>query len=454
MKTRSRSTRALAVVAALTLVAAACGDDEEGDDTPATVAAPTATEPTATEPTATEPTATVPTATEPSESAPPATEANAEEPISSTPAEPGEPLKIMAFGTYESQTLNLDQARAGVEAHVAVLNASGGAAGHPIEVIVCNDNFDPNEAASCARQAVDEGVVAIVGPASGYASTALPILEEAQIPYLNGSGAGGVIELTSPVSFPLHGGSQAQLMGAGRALVEEGAANVAIVVADADQAREAAKNIQKAISDAGGNADAPMTNAPLGAPDYSAVAASALDGEPDGIVIAHVPADAPKIVQALRQAGYEGLIATSTGILTQVGVDAIGEAAEGVIVLDRGQLATDDSIPEVAAYLAGMAEHESDALIDAASLNGWAAVTFFAELVARTDGEITGPALIATLGALSEPIHTGAFDDYSGPTDPPVVAEFPQVANFKANVARVEGGLIASYKGFIDLGAT
>jgi ABC-type branched-subunit amino acid transport system substrate-binding protein len=442
MKTRTRFTRLLGAVAALTLVAAACGSD---DDTSSDATdAPAATEPSATDPTSTEPSDTEPDATAPD---------------STEPAEPGEPLKIMAFGTYESQTLNLDQARAGVEAHVEVLNADGGAAGHPIEVIVCNDNFDPNEAASCARQAVDEGVVAIVGPASGYASTALPILEEAKIPYLNGSGAGGVIELTSPVSFPLHGGSQAQLMGAGRALVEEGSTNVAIVVADADQAREAATNIQVAIADAGGNADAPMTNAPLGAPDYSAVAAAALDGDPDGIVIAHVPADAPKIIQALRQAGYEGLIATSTGILTQVGVDAIGEAAEGVIVLDRGQLATDDSIPEVADYLAGMAEYEPDALIDAASLNGWAAVTFFTELVARTDAasggaEITGAALIETLGSLTEPIQTGAFDDYSGPTDPPVVADFPQVANFKANVARVDGGVIASYKGFIDLAAT
>ena len=193
-----------------------------------------------------------------------------------------------------------------------------------------------------------------------------------------------------------------------------------------------------------------MINAPLGAPDYSAVAASALDANPDGIVIAHVPADAPKIVQALRQAGYEGMIATSTGILTQTGVDAIGDAAEGVLVLDRGQLATDTSIPEIAEYQAGMAKYEADAKIDAASLNGWAAVTFFAALVERTQGDITGPALIATVTSLTEPIETGAFPPYSGPTTPPPVADFPQVANFMANLAKVEGGKIASYKGFID----
>jgi len=356
----------------------------------------------------------------------------------------------MAFGTFESQTLNLDQARAGVEAHVKVLNESGGVAGHEIDVVVCNDNFDPNEAAACARQAVDEGVAAIVGPASGYSSSALPILEEANIPYLNGSGAGGVIELTSPVSFPLHGGSQAQLMGAGHALVDEGAKNVVIVVADADQAREAAKNIQKAISLAGGNDEAPMINAPLGAPDYSAVAASALDANPDGIVIAHVPADAPKIVQALRQAGYDGLIATSTGILTQVGVDAIGDAAEGVLLLDRGELATDSSIPQVKEFQDAMAEYEPDATVDAASLNGWAAVTFFQQLVERTDGDITGQALIDTVHSLTEPIETGAFPPYSGPTDPPPVPDFPQVANFKANLAKVIEGKISSYKGFID----
>ncbi len=364
------------------------------------------------------------------------------------PSADGEPLVVMAFGTFESQNLNIDQARAAVEAHVAVLNEAGGVAGRPIDVIVCNDNFDPNEAASCARQAVDENVVAVVGPASGYASTALPILEEAQIPYLNGSGAGGVIELTSPVSFPLHGGSQVQLMSAGIALAGEGATKITIVAADADQAREAAANIEQAIVDAGGEAS--TVSAPLGAPDYSAVAASALDNDPEGIVIAHVPADAPKIVQALRQGGYEGLIATSTGILPQVGIDSIGEAAEGVLLLDRGQLPTDSSVPEVAAYLEGMAEHQPDARIDAASLNSWAAVTFFAELVERTEGEITGAALIETIHNLETPIETGVFPPYGGPTDPPVVEEFPQVVSFQALLAVVEDGTIVSTGEFID----
>lgn len=369
-------------------------------------------------------------------------------PAAATSPADAAPLTIMAFGTFESQTLNLDQSRAAVEAHVAVLNESGGVDGHPIEVIVCNDNFDPNEAASCARQAVDEGVVALVGPASGYASAALPILEEAQIPYLNGTGAGGVIELTSPVSFPLHGGSQVQLMAAGRAVVDEGATKVTLIVADADQAREAAKNIEQVITDNG--AEASTVIAPLGAPDYSAVAASALDSDPEGIVIAHVPADAPKIVQALRQAGYEGLIATSTGILPQVGIDTIGDAAEGALLLDRGELPTDSSIPEVAAYQEGMAEYAPDARIDAASLNSWAAVTFFAELVNRTDGEITGAALIDTVNNLDSPIETGAFPPYSGPSDTPPVPEFPQVVTFQANLAVVEDGTIVSTGTWID----
>lgn len=420
MTIRSRATRGLALLAFVSLIATACGDD---DSSPTSTAAP---------------------ATTAASTQPPGTDA----PTTDAP-EPKEPIKIMAFGTFESQNLNLDQARAAVEAHVAVLNAEGGVDGHQIEVVVCNDKFDPNEAASCARKAVDDGVVALVGPASGYASAALPILEEAKIPYLNGSGAGGVIELTSPVSFPLHGGSQVQLMGAGRALVNEGATNIAIVVADADQAREAAKNIEKAIDLGGGN-NLGMVNAALGAPDYSAVAAAAVDKNPDGIVIAHVPADAPKIVQALRQAGYEGMIATSTGILPQVGIDAIGAAAEGVLLLDRGQLPTDDSIPEVKAYLDGMAEHQPNARIDAASLNAWAAVTFFAELVKRTDGEITGEALIATIGSLSEPIETGAFPPYSGPSATPPVPDFPQVASFEANLVKVVGGKITSYKGFFN----
>ena len=61
----------LAALVALAVLVAACGDDDDGGETP-TATEPGATEPAATEPAATEPAATEPAATEPAATEPPA----------------------------------------------------------------------------------------------------------------------------------------------------------------------------------------------------------------------------------------------------------------------------------------------------------------------------------------------------------------------------------------------
>jgi ABC-type branched-subunit amino acid transport system substrate-binding protein len=62
------------------------------------------------------------------------------------------------------------------------INRSGGLHGHPLGVIVCNDQSDPNQTASCARKMVDSHVVAVVGGQSTFDASSVPILAAANIP--------------------------------------------------------------------------------------------------------------------------------------------------------------------------------------------------------------------------------------------------------------------------------
>jgi ABC-type branched-subunit amino acid transport system substrate-binding protein len=238
-------------------------------------------------------------------------------------------------------------------------------------------------------------------------------------------------------------------MGMGRSVANEGAAKVTVIHADVDVAIAAAEDVARG-AEAGG-ATVSKVPAQIGAPDYAAVAASALANDPEGIAIAHVPNDIPRIIQALRQAGFEGPISTLISGLNQQGIEAIGDAAEGVFVLDRIQPAFRTDIPAIADYAAGMEQYAPDAAVDGSSLNAWLSVTFFEELVKRIDGPVTAEAVLNAVTNLDSPIDFGGIvPEYSGPSDTPPVPEFPQVVTFQANLLEVEDGQYVDAGGFFD----
>ena len=67
------------------------------------------------------------------------------------------------------------------KAYAEYINARGGIAGRPLEVTVCDEQFDPAVATTCARQAVDEGMVSIVGSFTFFAESIVPVIAESSI---------------------------------------------------------------------------------------------------------------------------------------------------------------------------------------------------------------------------------------------------------------------------------
>src|SRR4029453_8716055 len=92
-----------------------------------------------------------------------------------------------------------------VKAAAADLNKKGGINGHPIEIEACNDQSDQKAAAACARQAVSDKVVAVLGLFSLFGDAILPVLESAKIPYV-GNTILSASDSSSPMAFPMDGG--------------------------------------------------------------------------------------------------------------------------------------------------------------------------------------------------------------------------------------------------------
>lgn len=207
-----KQTRALfALLAALALIVAACGDGDAGDDTTTTAGAVDTTD-----------------------AAPDTTEAA--EPTDTTGAAPGEPIKIGMLAdltsTFTPWGVNV---RDGMLLAAQEINDAGGVDGRMIEIVQQDSENDPDVAATAWDRLIEDEVVAVGGIlSSGVAPTAAQLAEADQVPVFFVK-AGTPVSLTQDTRYAFRTCLPAAPMDAAPVLQfaqEQGMDNVGVIVAD------------------------------------------------------------------------------------------------------------------------------------------------------------------------------------------------------------------------------
>jgi branched-chain amino acid transport system substrate-binding protein len=90
-----------------------------------------------------------------------------------------------------------------LEMLVETLNAQGGINGEKIELVLYDDNGDPNKARTFATRLVeDDEVVAIIGgTTTGTSMSILAVAEDAEVPFISLAGAIDIIQPVKPYTF-------------------------------------------------------------------------------------------------------------------------------------------------------------------------------------------------------------------------------------------------------------
>ncbi|MFF9124475.1 ABC transporter substrate-binding protein [Streptomyces sp. NPDC014889] len=129
----------------------------------------------------------------------------------------GGSVTVMTWAPQNTRATNKPGMPAMANAYARWVNAHGGIAGRKLNVLTCNEGNDSVGAAKCARRAVKENAVAVVGSYSQYSDSFFPPLEGAGIPYIGGYGV-TTAEFTRALSYPVNGGQPALLAGLGKEL--------------------------------------------------------------------------------------------------------------------------------------------------------------------------------------------------------------------------------------------
>nr|WP_306329770.1 ABC transporter substrate-binding protein [Streptomyces venezuelae] len=128
-----------------------------------------------------------------------------------------EPVTVMTWAPDQTRATNMPGMPAMAQAFARWVNSQGGIDGHELRVLTCNEHNTSAGAAACARRAVREKAVAVVGSYSQNGRAFMAPLEAAGIPYIGGYGI-SEDEFTSPLSYPVNGGQASLIAGHGMQL--------------------------------------------------------------------------------------------------------------------------------------------------------------------------------------------------------------------------------------------
>jgi ABC-type branched-subunit amino acid transport system substrate-binding protein len=356
----------------------------------------------------------------------------------------GDPITVMTISTYDTDTLNAKAVLDIAQGAVVQINNAGGLGGHELNLITCNDSADPNKAADCARQAVDEGVVALVGGFTANGDAIMPILEQAGIPWFAPPGISAG-ELSSEDSYPITSGVLG-LAGLGQMAANDGCGSVASVNYDLPSAGAISQLVDLALTNAGHDKST-LIKVPPTTTDFSSLAQDV--SEYDCAVVGTPPQPFLGIAAAGAQLGMETKFYVVPGGLTDTVAENGGATVEGTKTLSNFPDNDDPIWEEAKKYVGDLADEENGGWSALYFQNTWVAFRTFLSLIKNND-DFSAAGVKATLDATTQVDTDGFAPPFSFAEDFPAPG-LNRVFNYSELTFEIKDGkLVQDGDGYTD----
>lgn len=375
-------------------------------------------------------------------------------------------ITVMTWAPENTSANNEPGVPAMAKAYARWVNANGGLGGRKLNVLTCNDQNDYIAAAKCARLAVKEKAVAVVGSYSQYASSFISPLESAGIPFIGGYGLTDD-EFKSVLSYPVNGGQPALLAGLGEELGKT-CGSVSLVRPDTVAGDELPVLLNSGLK-AGGHTSATDVRAAEDATAFDPQAEQALrsatkNPQEKGCVVPALDERTGTFMDSFRRLSQDYPAVRTASVLGSVDqsvVDTSGGASgpyEGAYVTSWYPAASDprwDPMKKVISKEA-FGDNRIDPA-DAGVQTTWIAYTVLKKVIdslgggevsARTIRDSLDNGLQVDTGGLTPPLRW-RFQDLTA------VVDYPRLINSDVTFQVVQGGqLVAARKGFVNVSKT
>ena len=336
----------------------------------------------------------------------------------------GDSVKVMVFGSFPQPPFPLSQIKTAAEAAVGRVNGDGGVAGQQIDLIACDDQMSANGAAACGRQAVQEGVIAVVGAFTLFGDSIVPQLATAGIPYL-GNVAISAEESTNDVSFPVMTAGAPNL-AAVVSLKEQGCEAAVITAVDTAASQGAYTDFGEPVGEQLG-VEMTFVPYPANTTDFTSVAARIADAS-NCVIYGGGAQDSAAIINALAQTGDHFInVALSTIAFPESSLAQLGDGAEGVQVLSPFDFPSTKT-EGITQAIADMKAKDDKVTIDETAINSYNAVLMLKAAGEKVSGDLTAASLLETLQAKGTTLDTGLTAPVDFATDSGFFPPIPRAA--------------------------
>jgi branched-chain amino acid transport system substrate-binding protein len=249
-----------------------------------------------------------------------------------------EPLKIGYIGALSGNSAPMGEpARLGMVLAFEEMNAKGGIAGRPVELIALDDEANPAKSVTQANKLVqqDKVVAAIGGPNSGTALANRQVFFEANIPELVSiSTMDDIINPNHPTfktTFRLSASESYLIKILANYMLDKGFKKVGIIADTSAYGQTATKTIEKWFAE---------LNIPISKVVNHEVAASDLTSQilqlknagSDAVFIYNLGSDAALTLKTMKQIGWNVPVVGARGLNMQSFIDLAGSFGDGIIV--------------------------------------------------------------------------------------------------------------------------
>lgn len=357
----------------------------------------------------------------------------------------GTPLKVFVISADKNSVYEFPTVWTMAEDFAKAQNAAGGVNGHPIQVITCNDQADPNMAVTCAREAVADKVTALVGGLTLYDNSVFPIIAAAGIPWI-GLNPLGSLGYTSPDSFAT--GASAFTYTAAAYYAGKDCSTVAAVRTEGATDTALLNNFAiPGMADAGKKFTTVVTVG-ITQSDLSGPAAQVSSAQ--CLYMQLPPQLSQAMVKALQANGSHPHIFSITGTFTDDVMNAAPSVTQGATVIAETPPAATSG--RWAAARAAIAKYSGAGSVDLANdnvLNTWTAMQIYTDVASAVTGPVTGPALKQQLD-----VSTSVNPKTIPPLDfakPFSVSTYARLFNHNVVILQVEGGKFTPTTGYVDM---
>jgi branched-chain amino acid transport system substrate-binding protein len=321
------------------------------------------------------------------------------------------PIVIEVIAPVATPIENYPDAQAGVDAAAAALNKKGGIKGQQIQVKFCNTQSNANAATACARQAVSDGATFVTGYLGTQSALIIPILQQANIPIIGSRSGGNPIDWTSPINFPIAGGSASNYQAIPFGMKKLGKKRFFIFYQDVPSAATNAKNILRAARIAGlpvvGSAVLPGATT-----DFAPYVQKLRDANPDSVTFVNSPGVSGGLMRAADALGVKPLWSHNAGSIGEPEAAQIGGPAEGMLIGSDLPTFRDTAYAGIKHFLVDMkaAGKDNDPVnLKVTGISTWMTVQAVKDISPNVKGTVTNTSLLTALRAQKKAINVEGF---------------------------------------------